>query len=393
MRTLFKTNARNEYPDDIFKESRMSFGDHIEELRFRMIRAIKYLLLFLVIGFALDGLGYLVHNDNIGIGKPMLRIISDPVETQVRDFYNRRNERIAKDKLQNLSQSTADPEELQALAQKLRDHDNNLSALSAAERTKLLGAPVDMQVILNVDDLAPAFGPPKPDSPKELPIKLKVFPGYITYLAQKGEGLIEGKQYLSSMSVQEVFIVYFKVSTLCGLVLGSPFILYQFWAFVGAGLYPHEKKYVYVFFGPSVVLFVGGVVLCQFLVLPSAVKALLVFNEWLGFDPDIRLKEWLSLAILLPLVFGISFQTPLVMIFMNRIGLFTAQDYLKKWKYAAFILVIFAATVTPTPDFITPLYLFIPMFGLYMGGVAFCHYFPPVTPEEVEAEAAEEVAV
>ena len=53
-------------------------------------------------------------------------------------------------------------------------------------------------------------------------------------------------------------------------------------------------------------------------------KALLAFNEWLGFDPDIRLNEWLGLAIILPLVFGISFQTPLVMIFLNRIGMFTA---------------------------------------------------------------------
>ena len=70
--------------------------------------------------------------------------------------------------------------------------------------------------------------------------------------------------------------------------------------------------------------------LCQFVVLPGAVKALLAFNEWLGFDPDIRLNEWLGLALILPLVFGISFQTPLVMIFLNRIGMFTAQDYLSE---------------------------------------------------------------
>ena len=62
--------------------------------------------------------------------------------------------------------------------------------------------------------------------------------------------------------------------------------------------------------------------LCQFFVLPGAVKALLKFNEMLGFDPDIRLNEWLGLAIILPLVFGLSFQTPLVMIFLNRIGMF-----------------------------------------------------------------------
>jgi len=392
MRRLMQKNARNEYPDDIFKDSRMSFGDHIEELRYRMIKAIKYLILFLTIGFAADGLGYLLHNDNIGVGKPMLRIIADPVETQVRDFYYRRIEKIGDDKLKNLTTYNSNSEEIAAIRAKLKKY-GSLTDLTAEERQKLMGTPQDMPVIIPTEAFIPAFGQLKPDAPKEIAVTLQVYPAYFTYMSGKGDGLLEYKQYLSSMSVQEVFIVYFKVSILCGLVLGSPFILYQFWAFIGAGLYPHEKRYVYVFFGPSVFLFVGGVILCQFLVLPSAVKALLVFNEWLGFDPDIRLKEWLSLAILLPLVFGISFQTPLVMVFLNRIGLFTAQDYLKKWKYAAFILVVFAATVTPTPDIITPLYLFIPMFGLYMGGVAFCYYFPPHTEEEAEVEAAEEVAV
>src|SRR5262249_55207306 len=214
----------------------------------------------------------------------------------------------------------------------------------------------------------------------------QVIPARLTYLTVKGEGLLENRQYLSTLSVQEGFVVYFKVSLLCGIVLASPFIFYQFWAFVGAGLYPHEKRYVYIFFGPSLGLFIIGVLVCQFLVLPGAVKALLAFNEMLGFDPDIRLHEWLSLAIILPLVFGISFQTPLVMIFLNRLGLFSANDYLTKWRYACFIIAVFAALVTPTPDAITMLYLFVPMFALYMLGILFCHLFPGFDPNEVEEE-------
>jgi sec-independent protein translocase protein TatC len=186
--------------------------------------------------------------------------------------------------------------------------------------------------------------------------------------------------------------VYFKVSILCSIVLASPFILYQFWAFVGAGLYPHEKKHVYSLFGPSVALFLAGVFLCQFLVLPGAVKALLGFNEWLGLDPEIRLREWLGLALILPLVFGVSFQTPLVMFALNRLGMFTAADYLSKWRHAIMVLAVFAAIITPTPDVVTMMYLFVPMFGLYLVGIAVCHFFPPQFEEE-EAEAAEEVAV
>jgi sec-independent protein translocase protein TatC len=223
---------------------------------------------------------------------------------------------------------------------------------------------------------------------------MQVYPAQINYMSNKGEPLLGSKKYLSTLSAQEAFVVYFKVSILCGVVLASPFILYQFWAFVGAGLYPHEKRYVYLFFGPSVGLFIGGALVCQFLVLPGAVKALLAFNDMLGFDPDIRLHEWLSLALILPLVFGISFQTPLVMVFLNRIGLFSANDYLVKWRYACFVIAAFAAIITPTPDAITMLYLFVPMFGLYMAGILICHWFPGFDPAEADVDAAaEEVAV
>lgn len=387
-----KKNPYDEYPDDIFKDTRMSFGDHIEELRVRMFAALKWLLFFLVIGFVLDALGEALDRPNLGVGKPMLKIITDPVEEQVRDFYNRRNERVAREKF--LQQIDATPEEIRAIKEKLEKNGNNISELSREERDKLRIVPEDMPLILPTEPLAKALGLPVENiKQKEVQLTAQVIPAKLTYLSEKGQALFEARQHLSTLSVQEGFVVYFKVSLLCGIVLASPFILYQFWAFVGAGLYPHEKKYVYMMFGPSVALFLAGVLLCQFLVLPGAVKALLSFNEWLGFDPDIRLREWLSLAILLPLVFGVSFQTPLVMVFLNRIGMFTAADYLSKWRVAVMVLAVFSALITPTPDVVTMMYLFVPMFGLYLLGIAICHYFPGSIEEDEEAEAEAEVAV
>ena len=382
----------DEYPDDIFKDTRMSFGDHIDELRVRLIRALKWLMFFMLIGFALDAIGQALGNKQIGIGRPMVEVITDPVKEQVNDFYNRRIEAVWAKKMAEEVNST--PEEIQRIQQKLKDNDYNLTSLTSDERAKLRIAPEKMPVILPTAPLAEALNIPSEKVKKqEVQLDAQVIPARLTYLTVKGEGLLENKQYLSTMSVQEGFVVYFKVSLLCGIVLASPFIFYQFWAFVGAGLYPHEKRYIYVFFGPSLVLFIAGILLCQFWVLPGAVKALLAFNEWLGFDPDIRLKEWLSLAIILPLVFGISFQTPLVMVFLNRIGMFTAHDYLSKWRHACFFLALFAAIITPTPDAVTMCYLFIPMFGLYMAGIVVCYWFPAFAEEDEEAEAAEEVAV
>lgn len=382
----------NEYPDDMFADTRMSLGEHIEELRYRMLNALKCLLFFLVIGFVLDAVGKSIGNDNIGVGMPMLDVITEPVKQQTRDFYYRQAEKSANEKLAQLTEST--PEEIARIRQKLKDSENNLSALTADERRKLLGSPEEMPVFIPTAALEPAFGARKEGAPDELPVKLKVYPAHISSMSAKGEGLLESKKYLTTLSAQESMVVYFKVSLLCGVVLACPLILYQFWAFVGAGLYPHEKRYAYLFFGPSVGLFIAGVVLCQFVVLPGAVKALLKFNEILGFDPDIRLNEWLSLAIILPLVFGVSFQTPLVMVFLNRIGMFTAQDYLTKWRYACIVIAFFAALITPTPDVVTMLYLFVPMFGLYMGGILICHLFPGFDPnEDEETDAADEVAV
>jgi len=389
-----RKSQSHEYPDDIFDKTRMSFGDHIEELRARIIRALMWLVLFLVIGFILDGIGNAVGNPYIGIGKPMLGVITDPVMSQVRDFEDRRTEKLYQEKLKDFHQ---DAERLHQIEAKINDKDGrrtkDLSTLTSEEIAILMGKPEEMPVSIPVEAFEPVFGPAKEGAPKQIVIQMKVFPAYVNYMSQKGQPLLGSKNYLSVLSVQEGMVVWFKVSIICGLVLGSPMILYQFWAFIGAGLYPHEKRYVYVFFWPSLSLFLGGVLLCQFVVLPGAVKALLAFNEFLGFDPDIRLREWLSLALILPLVFGLSFQTPVVMIFLNRIGLFTAADYLSKWRYACFILAVLAAVLTPTPDIITMMYMFVPMFGLYLGGIAFCHFFPG-SPRSTEDEpAAEEIAV
>ncbi len=379
-----------EYPDDVFEHTRMPIGDHIEELRYRMFNALKALGLVLLAGFLIDGVGISMEDKSIGVGFPMVKFITKPIEEQTRDFYYRIAEKNANEKLASLTNST--PEEIAEIRKKIKDGGDSLAVLNAEEKRRLLGARETMPVFVPKRALETHFGPAEPGTPDEIPMQLGVYPGYVSYLNSKGEGLLEAKNYITTLSAQEGMVVWFKVSLLCGVVLASPIILYQFWAFVGAGLYPHEKRYIYLFFGPSLILFVGGIVLCQFVVLPGAVKALLKFNELLGLDPDIRLTEWLGLAIILPLVFGVSFQTPLVMIFLNRIGLFSAADYLSKWRYACMILAVFAAIITPTPDVITMMYLFVPMFGLYMLGIVVCHYFPGFDPNE-DDEGAEEVAV
>jgi sec-independent protein translocase protein TatC len=383
---LFGSADKYKYPEDIFDDTRMSFGDHLDELRTRLRLALFGPLIFTILGLVLDGIGLVASQPKIGIGRPMLNVITDPVTVMVRDFYSRRNFK-AKAALLNLNE-TEDAEAIRIL-KKLEDNNGSIVALSAMEQEQLFGVPEEMPVLVSVKEIAALVGLPPPKEENMARLTMKVFPAYVNYLNNRGEIVNKKKNYLTALSAQEGMVVYFKVTLLCAVVLSCPWIFYHLWAFVAAGLYPHEKRYVHRFLPATVGLFLAGVFLCQFIVLPGTVRALLAFNEYIDVDPDLRLNEWLSFAIIMPLVFGVSFQTPLVMFVLNRVGIFTAAQYASKWRIAMFLLAAFSAVITPSPDAVTMLYLFVPLFGLYLLGVAVCWWFPPPPPDADEDDASE----
>ena len=140
------------------------------------------------------------------------------------------------------------------------------------------------------------------------------------------------------------------VALVTGLVVASPWVFYQVWAFIAAGLYRHERHYVKKFLPFSLGLFLGGVFLCFFMVLPYTLTFLLEFNVWLGIEPTLRISEWMSFATVMPLVFGACFQTPLVMLVLERLNIFTVNDFRAKRKFAILIITIAAALLTPGQD-------------------------------------------
>lgn len=379
-----------EYPDDIFDDTRMSFGDHIEQLRSRLIKALYGLAFFLTIGFVLDYAGKSMGWENFGIGIPMMKVITDPVESQVRNFYQVRNAK-AEDKLLKGFERTSD-QDAKDIRKKLQDRGNDLTSLSPEEKRKYLGMSQTMPIVIPTKPLKDAGVTFKDESQTEIAVMAEVYPAYLSVYSDQGAAIVESRKYLTTLSAQEAFMVYFKVSLLCGAVLASPWIIWHLWAFVSAGLYPHEKRHIYLYIPVSVILFVSGVLLCQFWVMPGAVKALLGFNEWIDLDPDLRLNEWLGFALVLPVVFGVSFQAPLVMFFLTRLHICTYKTFLEYWRAAVMVLAVLSAVLTPTPDAVTLLYLFVPMFGLYMLGILVCYLFPAKTWTE-EQEAESQVAV
>jgi sec-independent protein translocase protein TatC len=166
------------------------------------------------------------------------------------------------------------------------------------------------------------------------------------------------------ISVAEAFFTYMKVAFIASVILTSPFILYQIWAFVAPGLYQKEKKYVIPFVGGGSLFFALGVLFGYFVAIPVGFKFLL------GYATDIikpmpSMKEYLSFSIKFLLAFGLVFEFPVVLVLLAKIGIIDAKMLARQRKYAILLIFIVAAAVTPSPDLISQVLMALPLMGLY----------------------------
>jgi sec-independent protein translocase protein TatC len=161
----------------------------------------------------------------------------------------------------------------------------------------------------------------------------------------------------------EPFALFVKVSLYAAIALSMPFLLWQIWAFVSPGLFPHERKYVTPFISLSSIFFVLGAATAYYLIFPPAIKYLL----GLGQDFHILLKadDYFDFIILLMLGMGIVFQMPAITYVLARIGIITARWMLRVWRTAVIVILISAAVLSPTNDVPNMLLFAAPMFVLY----------------------------
>lgn len=174
-------------------------------------------------------------------------------------------------------------------------------------------------------------------------------------------------------SVAEAFFTYMKVGFIGGLILVSPYVLFQIWAFVAPGLYRHEKRYVIPFVLGGSFFFVLGVLFGYFIAIPIGFKFLLGYATDF-IKPMPSLKEYLSFSIKFLLVFGLVFEFPVVLVLLARIGVVDAETLARKRKYAILLIFIFAAVMTP-PDIISQVLMAFPLIGLYELSILFSKVF------------------
>ena len=162
----------------------------------------------------------------------------------------------------------------------------------------------------------------------------------------------------------EAFFTYMKISFLAGIMLASPVIIYQFWAFVGPGLYQKERRYFVPIVLLSLFFFAGGSLFCFFVVFPFAFKFFLSFATDV-IQPLPSMKEYLSFASVTMLAFGLVFELPLVIVFLARLGIVTVDFLRKNRKYAILLIFLVAAILTPGPDVVSQVLMAIPLMFLY----------------------------
>lgn len=180
---------------------------------------------------------------------------------------------------------------------------------------------------------------------------------------------------IQALGVEEPFMIIIKAVLVLGLLISSPWVFLQLWNFVASGLYPTERKYVYTYLPFSLGLFFAGAALAFVFVFQPVLDFLFSFNLMLNIDAAPRINEWVSFVLFLPIGFGVSFQLPLVMLLLERLGIFTIENYRTRWRVA--ILVIFVVSMLLTPSDPTSMMLMgVPLTALYFGGIALCRYMP-----------------
>ena len=174
---------------------------------------------------------------------------------------------------------------------------------------------------------------------------------------------LDGKKTLITLGPTEAFMTVFKVSAYCGLIISSPVLIYQIWAFVAPGLKNREKKLVIVATISTSILFFMGVAFAWIFVRPRVLGFLLTYGGDF-FNQQVQAAKYFSFVALFLLGFGIMFETPAMILTLTRLGVVDARSLAKYRKYSILLGCVVSAVLTP-PDIFSMLAMVLPFYVLY----------------------------
>ncbi len=343
--------------EELLEKTKMSFSEHLEELRTALFKCLAAWMVGTLFGLL--------------VGWSVVDYVQTPLREALDTFYRGQAEQAV---VERLEQQAADgkptPEDIPSAAAEIADE--------GLVPEDLFIDPAELAKALPPGALTVQPGPKQPGDAK-------------TTFPTTREGLVHLRLYRTieqdprlnviSLSGQEPFMIYMKASLVVGAMIASPFIFYYLWNFVAAGLYKRERNMVYLYLPMSLGLFFSGAALAFFVAFDYVLDFLFWFNAKMGIAPTPRISDWMSFVLILPLGFGISFQLPLVMVALERVGIFTIQSYLSSWRIA--VVVIFTISMLLTPaDPGSMLLMALPLTVLYFFGIWLCKKLPRGNPGE-----------
>ncbi len=324
----------------------MSFLDHLDELRSRLIYSV------MAIAIAFSFCFY--------FSIPIFNFLSKPVKEQLQKASRQQNG--ASDRI-NFDQF----------------NEGEVVDYSFPQETVINGTRVAIEVTVPVRKIT------KDNEPRLVLTRPLIVGGQriapdtsISDLLKQSESRIRYDAVTDKLMVTSLtspFMIYMQVALYAGIALVIPFLLYQVWAFIAPGLYKNEKRYVTPVLAMSTIFFALGATFAYKIAFPTACDFLLGWAAEGGFSALLNAEEYLNLIIMIMLGLGLVFQMPTIAYILGRIGLLTPRIMLKYWRQAMVVIAIVSALLTPTTDYINMLVFAAPMVALYFLSVGIVWIF------------------
>ncbi len=339
LRLIKKPEKKEASEEDL--GGQMSFLEHLDELRSRLIRSIVFVILAASLSWFVSDRIYSF------LARPVQRALAQ-AQQQRQVTIDGLNGKVSTVALNSLKQ-------------------NDKVRFVFPENTRLGPAsiPAGSSVVARVDkDSTGNLGLFTDEAltagnevvPKDVRLPVDLNKGY--------EKLTDPNDKLIVTTALEPFAIYVKVSLYAAIAVSVPFLLFQIWAFIAPGLYPHERKYVTPFVALSSIFFILGAATAYYLIFPPAAKYLLGLGE--DFRLLLKADDYFDFIILLMLGMGLVAQMPAITYVLARMGVITARWMIKYWRISVIAILIVAAVVSPTNDIPNMLLFALPMLVLYV---------------------------
>jgi len=327
----------------------MSFLEHLDELRKRLVRSVVIVVLAFVVCF------YFSDTIFSFLSVPIRQVLSDAERREIPVGGATGSEQVQP--LASLKPGDA--------GRYVFDRPTKLGATVVAP-----GSSVASTVAEDADGKLALFSSePIFTNNGVVASGVRLPPDLVT--ASKNEAAADERLIVTTAA--ESFTLFVTVSLYAAIALSIPFLLWQIWGFISPALYKHERSYVTPFIGLSTVSFVGGAAFAYYILFPPALRYLIGLAS--EFRPLLRATDYFDFITLVMLAMGIIFQMPAITYVLARIGLVSAGLLIRSWKISLIVILIVAAVVSPTGDIPNLMLFATPMMGLYVVSIFIAWFF------------------